>query len=886
MKTKALLLGTERRSPLLIQAEAVYLDAAAAPRRGRRRAEEVAEAARAADDDAALVVALRAAGYAARELYQHEDARRLLGEAVRIARRVRLRRRLCEVLITRSAMHIELGQPRQARRDLVEARAVAPAALQAEVDFAEGLLADKTGEFTAAAEAYRRALDGTGARDVLRVKTLNNLALTIARFGRYDEAERLLEEAIRLASPSWKAREGVCTESYAVVAVDSGRPVDALRRYQRAERLLTDVGVQLVDLYLGKARALLTLRLLDEAAEAADRAVREVEGRVGGSMMLAESLLPQAQIALARERPDEALHAASRAEGLFRAQRRTGWRAVAALLRATAQMRIAPDARLASRLDRVEQTMSTIGDLPGVVEAALLQGEVSATLGRARKARSAFDRAAQAARRGPLLVRLQGRTAEARKAELNGDTRRLGRTCSSGLDELATYRATLASAELRARAAAHGRTLAAIGLRSALRSGRPEQIWAWLERSNSVVFVREAPDVDRRLRPHLAELRVLESELEEVSPDDAITRSGLLRRITALERTIRNLSWTRGRREDAWVSPTVRMLRRLRGDLGHRALLQYCIVDGQLHGVAVTRRGIAVAEIGPIAEAVAYGRHLAFALRRLTQRSHSQASVELAMASARHDLRGLADALLAPLAHAFESAGEIVVAPPGDLVGIPWGSLAPIADRPVRVVPSAIAWWHSHGRSPATSDVVLVGGPGLEGVDKEIQEIARRHDGVTRLTDGHATAAAVQRAADGAALVHVAAHGRLRSDSPTFSSIQLSDGPLTVHDLEGLSAPAHHWVLATCDLGRPGALAGPALEGVLAALLAGGSGAVIAATVSVPDLDTKHLMVELHQCLAAGESMAESLRRARTAVDPSTPTGFVAGTAFTCYGGG
>jgi CHAT domain-containing protein len=126
----------------------------------------------------------------------------------------------------------------------------------------------------------------------------------------------------------------------------------------------------------------------------------------------------------------------------------------------------------------------------------------------------------------------------------------------------------------------------------------------------------------------------------------------------------------------------------------------------------------------------------------------------------------------------------------------------------------------------------------------------------------------------------------LRSDSPTFSSIRLADGPLTVHDLESLGSPAHHWVLATCDLGRPGTLAGPALEGVVATLLARGSGAVIAATVSVPDVDTRDLMVELHRRLAAGGSMAESLRRARVAVDPSTPSGFVAGTAFTCYGGG
>lgn len=877
----------ERRRPLLIQAEAAYLEAASSPTSGRRRAEEIAQAARSARDSEAHVVALRAAGYASRELYQHEDARRLLSEGVQIARRAGLSRRLCEVLITRSAMHIELGQPHRARRDLEEAGRVAPSSLRAEVDFAEGLLADKTGDFVAAADAYRRALDGlAGSRDVLRVKTLNNLALTIARFGQYDEAEQLLEEAISLAAPRWTAREGVATESYAVVAVDGGRPVDALRRYRRAEKLLTDVGVQLVDLYLGKARALLTLRLLDEAADAAMHAVREVEGRVGGSMMLAEALVPQAQIALARQRPADALDAASRAERLFRGQRRVGWRAVAALLCASAQLQIAPDRNLPTRLARVEQTMSDVGDLPGAVQAAYLQGEASAVLGQTRRARRAFGRAAAVASGGPLLVRLQGRAAAARKAELEGETRRLGQTCRLGLDELTSYRATLASAELRARAAGHGSTLAAIGLRAALRSERPEQIWAWLERSSSVVFVRETRSDSEYLRSLLAQLRALESELGELSPDDGVARARLLGEVTALEDRVRSASWTRDRREDGWASPTVRTLRRLRAVLGNRALLQYGVAEGQLCAVAVTPERLVFSEIGPIKDVVTSGRQLAFGMRRLTQPGRSVASVELAMDSVRHELRWLARTLLAPLARAFADAEEVVVAPPGDLIGIPWGTLTPIADRPVRVVPSALSWWYSHRRSPANRTVVLVGGPGLEGVEDEIRDIARHYDGATVLTDGAATAEAVRLAATGAARVHVAAHGRLRSDSPTFSSIQLSDGPLTVHDLEGLPEPAHQWVLAACDLGSPGTLAGPALEGVLAALISGGSAAVVAATVSVPDLDTKDLMVALHDRLTTAGSLPEALRLARGAVGTDHPAGLVAGTAFSCYGGG
>jgi tetratricopeptide (TPR) repeat protein len=876
----------ERAATLLIQAQDAFRDVTADPRHGRAAAEAVAMIARRTGAHEARVVALRAAGWAARELYDHDTAQQRLHEAVRLARRVGLDERLCEVLITRSAMHLELGHPGLARRDLEEAGAVAGRGAAGEVAFAQGLLEDKLGNFSAAVSAYQRALDDLGEdRNDVRAKALNNLALSVARLGRYAEAERLLAEAVALAQTFSPALTGIALESQADVAIASGRYVEALRRYDRAEQALTRVGVQLVDLYLGKARALLTLRLLDEAAAAAARAVREVDGRVGGSLMLAEALLPQAQIALARNRVHEAASIAARAERLFRRQRRSGWRVTAALVKLSAQVQQQPTVAMAAQLDRIERTMLRIGNTPGMVEAALLQGEVAASLGRVRKAAAAFGRAADAAANGPALLRLQGRRAAARRAELQGDTRLLGQACRLGLDELAGYRATVASTELRARAAAHGMTLAEMGLRAAVRAGRPEQIWMWMERARSVVFVRSSTQLDENLRPMLAELRSLEHRLDDLSPDVAAERASLLRRIAGLERRIRSASWTRKDGHDAWTAPSVRTLRTLRQELDERALLQYGLLDGHVCGVAVTRNRLVFAELAPLDDIVRANRQLAFALRRLSQ-PRSRAATAAAFDSARHELRRLAAALLTPLSTGFSNADEVVVSPPGELIGIPWGALAPLTDRPVRVVPSAVAWWRSALRTPVTNRVVLIAGPGLAGTDDEIADIARRYDGAVRFTSHTAATDDVKQAAAGAQLVHIAAHGRLRSDSPTFSSVQLTDGPLTVHDLEGLPEPAHHWVLAACDLGSPGPLVGPALEGVLAALLSGGAGGVVAAVVSVPDLSTRDLMVALHDRRAEGMSLADALRRAGDSIDTNDPVGFVAATAFSCYGGG
>lgn len=878
---------SERSDSLLIRAEEAYRRVIADPARGRLLALEIADAARSERAREALVVALRAAGWASRELYDHDAALPQLNEAVRVARRAGLGDRLSEALLVRSTAYLELGHATRTRQDLAEARAVAGPHQRPEVTLAEALLEDTVGNFVAAALANRRALDELGdERPELQVKALNNLALLIVRDGRYDEAEALLREALDLAETFSQTFAGFVTESQAIVAIASGKPIVALRRYEEAERRLTAVQAQLVDLYLGKASALLTLRLLDEAADAAERAVGLVEGVTGGSLMLGEALLPQARIALARNDLAQARAVAARAESLFRAQRRTGWRAVATLLRLSAEAaegRATPE--MMRTLRGVEDTMREIRHGMGTVEAGLLRGEVATRLGRRRAAVAAFGRAADAARRGTVLLRLRGRRAAAQRAELLGDTRRLAQICRRGLDELAEYQAGLASVELRTRAAAHGSALAATGLRAALRSGRAEQIWYWTERGHAMTFVRGAARRDDRLQPLLTDLRAQESRLQALPPDAAGDRADVIRRIDALERQIRSISWARDGRRSALTSPSVQALRGLRADLGDNLLLQYGVLDDDVHAVAVTRRGITARALGPISDVTTAARHLGFSLRRLGQR-RSAGSTAAAVASVRGLLDQLGSGLVGPFRDQVGDADEVIVVTSGDLMGIPWGVLSGLRDHPVRVAPSATAWLGSRGQQPASDRVVLVAGPGLEEASAEVDDVAHCYDDATVLAGDGATCEEVRSTATGAQLVHVACHGRLRADSPTFSSMQLSDGPLTVHDLEELEMSAHHWILAACDLGSPGALVGPELEGVLAVLLAGGAGAVIAAVVSVPDVSTRHMMIELHRCLAEGRSSARALHAARTAVDLDDPSGFVSAIAFSCYGGG
>jgi hypothetical protein len=63
---------------------------------------------------------------------------------------------------------------------------------------------------------------------------------------------------------------------------------------------------------------------------------------------------------------------------------------------------------------------------------------------------------------------------------------------------------------------------------------------------------------------------------------------------------------------------------------------------------------------------------------------------------------------------------------------------------------------------------VLIAGPGLESGGAELDTLALRHPDATLLRGEDATVERSLEALDGAAVAHVAAHGRFREDSPLF----------------------------------------------------------------------------------------------------------------------
>jgi CHAT domain-containing protein len=285
--------------------------------------------------------------------------------------------------------------------------------------------------------------------------------------------------------------------------------------------------------------------------------------------------------------------------------------------------------------------------------------------------------------------------------------------------------------------------------------------------------------------------------------------------------------------------------------------------------------------LGPAAAVLDQVRTLFFALRRMTQPLPGSS---LAAARLSADLRvtRLRALLIEPLAVAGDA--ELVVVPVGHLHGIPWSALR---DAPVSLAPSAGLWARTRQAALAhdgAGPTVLVEGPSLPGATTEIRRLRELYPGAVAIGPPDSTAQAVLRRLDGAALVHLACHGWLRSDNPLFSSLILSDGPLTVQELRTSGVAPHRLVLASCQSGADVAYAGDEVVGFISSLLARGTAGVVASVAAVPDVAAVELMHALHEQLTAGSTLAHALYAARDGLDRADPGTYVNWCTFSAYG--
>jgi CHAT domain-containing protein len=651
-----------------------------------------------------------------------------------------------------------------------------------------------------------------------------------------------------------------------LVAFRSGDLPTALSCLDEAERRYSILGVAVPDVSIDRCAVLLSAGLPDDALRQADAAVRGFPGNGGQATKKAELLLTAAQAALAAAQPQLATTRAQAARRMFGAQGRPWWQSHAWLLQVQARYAAGPpSARLLGQAEQLAVSLDDLGS-DHAQQARLLAGRMALALGRRQDADRHFAAASLSRHRhAAALVRAQGWLAEALRADASGNQRRLLGACHRGLAVLDDHLLTLGASELRVQATAHGAELAALAQRAALRSGRPRQLLGWSERWRAAALAvpPARPAGDAELQAELTALRDVTSRL-----DRAMARGDpaamLQREQLRLEAAVRARA-LRSRGVGGGAGTGYRFdVGELLGRLGDARLVQIVDIDGDLHLLicgAGRVRHFACGRADDAAREIDYAR---FSLRRLAYRREAGPGTGLALLEASGSRL---EALLLGPARRHLGDGPVIVVPPGRLQAVPWALLPSLRDRAVSVAPSARAWLQAREAAPPQrADPVLIRGPGLGVGGGELRALSGQYPGAKVLADGTATARRVLEALDGAPLAHIAAHGTFRADSPLFSSLLMDDGPLTVHDLEGLRSAPYRLILSSCDSGMLATAGANELLGLTSSLVPLGTAGIAASVVPVNDQATVGLMIELHRGLQRGATLGHALCQARAGV--------------------
>jgi CHAT domain-containing protein len=143
-----------------------------------------------------------------------------------------------------------------------------------------------------------------------------------------------------------------------------------------------------------------------------------------------------------------------------------------------------------------------------------------------------------------------------------------------------------------------------------------------------------------------------------------------------------------------------------------------------------------------------------------------------------------------------------------------------------------------------------------------------------RLTGEQATRDQLRRHAPQADLLHIACHGRFRSDNPYFSALHLADGWMTVHDAYELRLACTLVTLSACETGISAVAPGDDLVGLARGFLLAGAPSLLVSLWMVDDAATAELMASFYRSLLAGARPAAALRAAQCELLASRPHPF------------
>jgi tetratricopeptide (TPR) repeat protein len=809
-------------------------------------------------------MAHQAAGIVLREFGDVEAGVRELRLSLRLARRSGLAEREADVLATLGVGLVYAGRTAAGLRAFDRAVLLSDGVLKARVLHRRGIALWTLGRHAAALEDARQAVAELSRADdkLWTARALNQRGLVYTALGAPGRADADFEAAVRLFAETGQVLESIYPiENRGRPALAAGDLPAALSYLDEAAARYRPLNVVTTGLSIDRCTVLLAAGLAADALAEADSALRAIESSRGRHTKKAELLLTAANCALAAARPQAALDWAQAAYRLSRSQHSELWAARAALVLIRAQY-VAGQAS-AALLRRADHVCVRLADLESddAAQAHLLAGRVALDLSRRAAAARHFSAAASSRRRGPPLSRVSGWTSQALQAQAAGDPRRLLAACRRGLAVLDEHRFTLGASELRAQATAHGAELALLAQRHAARAGPPRLLLAWSERwrATALAVPPVRPTADAELTDGLVALRAVTKLLERAQQQGTATAT-LRREQQRLENLVRACALrTRGNGD---TGPGAIDIPELLDELGSTELIEIVDIDGLLYVLVCAAGKVRQFTAGRTADAARAADFARFALRRLA-RARPGDDPGSALAILAESGPRLEQTLLGPAVRCL-SGGPVIIVPPGRLHAIPWTLIPALRDCAVSVAPSARAWLKARlTRPPVDRHVVLARGPGLVSDGAEVTALATLYGDATVLADGEATTQRVLHAIEGAWLAHIAAHGTFRADSPLFSSLRLHDGALTVYDFERLDRAPYRVLLPSCDSGVQAPAGADELLGLVASLLPLGTAGIAAAIVPLNDEAAVPAMLELHQHLRTGQTIAESLNRIR-----------------------
>ena len=824
--------------------------------------------------------------------------------ALRHARRVTLDRQ-ADVLATLGVVLAYAGRTDEALRRLEEAVPLTPPHELPRLYLRRAHVLTMLARYREAVDDASRAIGGLHwNHDTLwEARAYNNRFDALLALGETEAADadaRRAEELFRSIGQDWEEAQSM--HNRALAAHDRGDLPEALTLLDRAADRYVELGNLRHDLTIDKVHTMLTAGLTEEALALSARTLAEPEL---APVRRAEMLLVAARAALGTGDVAAADGMADEAARLFASQRRPAWQDRALLLRLRARYVAdhpesgpwmidepqrpvrSPKAR-ARRSERLLRESSALvesmrssdaGELP---VALVLHGRICGDSGRREEATAALEEAAATRRVGAPLSRAAGWLAAALLAVHRGDRRGLYIACRRGLDAVDEHRDGLGDIELRALASGHGIEFTRLAVDEAVRSRHPRELFWWAERWRAAAFDGAARPDDPGLRRDLAALRDVTRRLSSLD-DGAVATAGLLRERARLENGIRrahrhqraSISESRTGAHGAHGGSRVD-LEEVFAALGDDGVL-VDIVDerGTLHVLTASRGRVRHTVAGPTTGAE---READFARLTLRRAAHGRA-VDLDTAA-----QLLRDALLGPARVLGGRPARVVVVPPAHLLTAPWGLLPDFRDVVLTVSPSVSQWLRARRRTGGEGGkVALVTGPHLTSREAEVTGLSGIHRQAQVLHAEEATVAAAIGAVDGSSLAHIAAHGVFRADAPLFSSLQMADGPLTVHDLRELREPPRSFVLSACDSGGAASIGPYEALGLVTNLLGMGTSVVLASVVPVNDQSCLKVMEDVHRVAERTGSVAEGWLAARTEA-VGDPLRAATAASFTAWG--